>query len=181
MTYFQLFKHSLASLKAVEEDVSPLDVEYIMFHAFSLTKETLLCRYHDLIVDHAALSLFHDLFKKRLDGCPVVYILGYQWFCSHRYSCPEGVLIPRPETECLVEAVIDYIKDKNLAKLCVLECGSGTGVISIELALRFPDLRVFSWDINELAVKTAMKNARELNASNVSFFCADFFEPVRAG
>ncbi|MFN9903216.1 MAG: N5-glutamine methyltransferase family protein, partial [bacterium] len=91
---------------------------------------------------------------------PVQYVTGVAWFCGHRFQVNASVLIPRPETEQLVEEVKRHVPPN--AK--VLDVGTGSGCIAISLALAMPDAQVFALDVSADALKVAQQNAAELNA-----------------
>lgn len=114
---------------------------------------------------------------KRISGVPLAYILGDWEFAGHTYCVSPGVLIPRPETE----EVLDHIY-KKISKLGweglpfrVIEVGVGSGILSIELALRYPLATVVGWEINPTSVEVATRNALNLGAA-ITVFEGDFFE-----
>ena len=98
-----------------------------------------------------------DIIQRCLQGEPLAYLLQSAVFNGHHYFVKKGVLIPRPETEELVHLAIQRIQDllQRYSSLTILECGFGSGVISIELALMFPKLSFFAWDISSNAVEVA--------------------------
>lgn len=99
-------------------------------------------------------------------GEPVQYVLGEAWFCGRRFHVEPGVLIPRPETEMLVEWVLEderlKIKDEGL--IDVLDIGTGSGCIAISLALGLPSASVVGWDVSDAALRIARANAEQLGA-----------------
>lgn len=123
-------------------------------------------------VDHLDDSQLKDLefIIQRLEqGCPVQYILGEAEFCGNDFHVAPGVLIPRPETETL----IDQVTGDARPDLRVLDIGTGSGCIAITLALQHPGWQVQGWDISPDALAIAAGNAQRLSASNVSFFQQD--------
>lgn len=100
---------------------------------------------------------------------PAQYIIGHEYFCGHRFHVAPGVLIPRPETEELVEHILEQ-KD---AKSRILDIGTGSGCIAISLALALPEAQVEAWDISDAALAIAQSNAETLSAGNVSFRQSD--------
>lgn len=105
---------------------------------------------------------------------PVQYILGYQDFCGHRFHVEPGVLIPRPETELLIEETKLKIKDRHDCH--ILDIGTGSGCIAITLALMYPEAKVEAWDISDDALRIAKGNADRLGAKNVTFRKVDILE-----
>ena len=106
-------------------------------------------------------------------GEPVQYVLGEAWFCGRRFHVEPGVLIPRPETEELVEWAVENekLKMKN-EKLCVLDIGTGSGCIAVSLALSLEEAAVTAWDISDVALRIAQGNAERLGA-DVTFVKQD--------
>ena len=119
--------------------------------------------------------------KRLLDGMPLAYILGDAWFRGRQYTVSPAVLIPRPETELLAEACIERISALPKPEdWLYLECGAGSGVLSIELALAFPDLRFNAWELSPEAALVCQENIDRHHIRNISLFTGDFFEGARA-
>ena len=97
-------------------------------------------------------------------GKPIQYILGKAWFMGQNFTVNENVLIPRPETEELVEWIISYANIKNKT-LSILDIGTGSGCISITLKMALPHCEVSALDISKEALKVAQLNANNLNVS----------------
>ena len=93
---------------------------------------------------------------------PVQYVLGEAWFCGHKFFVNSSVLIPRPETEQLVEEVLKINSTKN--EFSILDIGTGSGCIAISLSLMFPQAKTWAIDVSSEALSMAKKNARQLNA-----------------
>ena len=106
----------------------------------------------------ALLQIIHRLSQ----GEPVQYVLGKAWFLGRRYAVRPGVLIPRPETEDLVEWVVeDHL---SRPRMRILDCGTGTGCIAISLKLALPEAHVEACDISQTALEVAEENAQALSA-----------------
>lgn len=122
---------------------------------------------------------FIKLMKKRAEGYPIQYILGEREFMGLDFYLEEGVLVPRPDTEILVEYIIDYInknyKSKNIK---VLDLGIGSGAISLSIAHYCKDVFVYGIDISDIALKVANINKQRLNLSNVNFYKGDLFKAL---
>ena len=103
---------------------------------------------------------------------PVQYVLNEAWFAGIPFYVDENVLIPRPETEELVETIIENIASLNERKLFILDIGTGSGCIAIALKKNLPEARVFALDVSEQALKIAAKNAITNNVL-IEFFKAD--------
>jgi len=117
---------------------------------------------------------FLDLCARRLAGEPIAYLLGEREFFGRRFRVDRSVLIPRPETECLVEAALEAIKDRE--RPSVLDVGTGSGCIAITLALERPDADVSATDASAAALELARGNATALGA-HVRFIRADWYAP----
>jgi len=144
-------------------------------------------------IDEADLMTLKDILNRRLTREPLQYILGYEEFLGLKILLGHGVLIPRPETELLVEQAIKTVasyklqvirenKDSSLvtchSSLRVLDLCTGSGCIALALAKEFPDAQVYGIDISEVALGYAKRNA-EINAiKNVVFFKGSLFEPI---
>ena len=115
-----------------------------------------------------------NMMRRLEQGEPVQYVLGEAWFCGRRFHVEHGVLIPRPETEMLVEWAMEderlKIKDEGL--IDVLDIGTGSGCIAISLALGLPSASVVAWDVSDAALRIARANAEQLGAE-VSFVKQD--------
>lgn len=121
--------------------------------------------------------LLEDGLKKLEKGIPVQYIVGNVNFYGYEFLVNENVLIPRFETELLVDKTIKKIKEKNFSNLKILDIGTGSGVIAITLKKKFPEASVTAIDISKQALDVAKKNAK-VNNVNINFILSDLFENV---
>lgn len=123
---------------------------------------------------------FIEIMKRRSHGYPIQYLLGEKEFMGLDFYVEEGVLIPRPDTEILVEYLIDYIninhKDKEIS---VLDIGIGSGAISLSIAKFCPNTFIYGVDIGDIPIKVAGINKKRFNLSNVVFLQGDMFEPLK--
>ncbi len=118
---------------------------------------------------------FKALLSQRGAGVPVAQIVGHRDFYRHRFAVSAATLIPRPETETLVQTALDFLK--LLKQPRVLDIGTGTGCIAISIAAEIPDASVEAWDISEDALDVARRNANDLGAKNVRFSNTDALTP----
>ncbi|MBU5255642.1 peptide chain release factor N(5)-glutamine methyltransferase [Tissierella praeacuta] len=126
-------------------------------------------------------SKFLQLVEKRTEGYPIQYILGEREFMGLDFYLEEGVLIPRPDTEVLVEYIIDYINKRYKNKrIKVLDLGIGSGAISLSIANYCKDVLVYGVDISDTAIKIANINKSKFGLSNVNFYKGDLFEAIES-
>lgn len=112
--------------------------------------------------ERAAFKIF---LRRRAEGEPVAYIIGYRDFYRHRFKVNSHVLIPRPETELLVEEALLSMTGAVSPK--VLDVGAGTGCIGISVAAERPDALVTAWEYSNEALQVATENARDLEVKNI--------------
>lgn len=119
--------------------------------------------------------------KERSSGKPLQYLLGHANFCGVDLEVGEGVFIPRPETETLVETVLREMAKSKREKVRVLDLGTGSGAIAVALAVSWPQTEVVATEGSEVALRTARKNAQRNGvASRIRFEACDLF-PSEAG
>jgi release factor glutamine methyltransferase len=149
-----------------------LTAELLLAHALSVSREYLYAHDDRLLGKDEAQTL-EDLLYDRVGGVPLQYIVGRQEFYGRYFHVNPAVLIPRPETEYIVEAVLEKKGTK------ILDVGTGSGCIAVTLALEIPGARVFATDISEEAVRVAKQNAASLSAK-VDFICMDVMDALQA-
>ena len=118
--------------------------------------------------------LISSILKRRIKGEPVQYILGATEFMGLEFKVDRRVLIPRPETEILVEAAIEMIKAGGIRSPDILDLGTGSGCIAISLANHIPDSKITAIDISLEALEVAARNAY-LNQAQIEFIQSDLF------
>lgn len=130
----------------------------------------------NLSIDHLSYKKYQSLLSERQKGKPLAYLTGKKEFWSLVLEVNEAVLIPRPETELLVEKCLSFIKKCNNPN--VLELGTGSGAISIALAKENPLMRFTAIDISTKAIEIAKKNAVNNHVNNILFKTSDWFSEV---
>ena len=126
----------------------------------------------------------HSLVARRADGVPLQYLMGTETFCGLELEVTPDVLIPRPETEGVVEAALRVLADRRPAgrPTVVADIGTGSGCLALALARVRPDVVVYATDCSAAALAVAERNARRLGlADRVTFLCGDLFEPLARG
>lgn len=157
-----------------------LDAELLLMHAWQIDRTTLIIRMLDEVPEDVARE-FWKFFARRQQREPVAYITGIKEFWSLPFRVDSRVLIPRPETEHLIEKVIAVFPDRTKAwRFC--DIGTGSGCISAALATEFPEAQIVATDISEPALEVAFYNARKLQVSDrIEFRLGDTFETLEQG
>jgi release factor glutamine methyltransferase len=124
------------------------------------------------------LTMLESLARRRLAGEPVAYLTGWREFWSLELEVTPDVLVPRPETELLVERTLAAIA--GLVRPAVLDLGTGSGAIALAVATERADAAVTATDASPAALAVARRNATRLGLANLRFFAGDWFAPVAA-
>lgn len=124
----------------------------------------------ELRLSESELLQLHFAVKELLNNKPLQYILGETEFYGRRFITKAGALIPRPETEQLIDLIID--KEKSRKPLSILDIGTGSGCLAVSLALEFPEANVTAFDVSTEALEVAQENAA-LHQVDVDFIKAD--------
>jgi release factor glutamine methyltransferase len=156
--------------------------EILLAHTLGLKRIDLYLRY-DQPLHLEELTRFKTYIKRRVNAEPVAYITGEKEFWSLPFRVTPDVLIPRPDTECLVEATLVLLPDADPMPLQrVLELGTGSGAIVVALASERRSARYFALDRSLPAIRMARRNAERLGLSDkIDFFCSDWFVSIRSG
>jgi release factor glutamine methyltransferase len=151
-----------------------LNAEHLLAHMLGRTRMELYLEF-ERPLDDVELVPLRDLVKRRGQGEPLQHLLGTVEFCGHTFAIDKRAMVPRPETEELVELLIaDFgllIGDGK-----ILDVGTGSGVIGLSLAAKFPEAEVYAVDISEDAMALAHENAARLGLERVRFQKIDLLE-----
>ena len=151
-----------------------LDAELLLSHALKKDRLQLYLDF-DMPVFHPNLSTFRTLIKMRSSRVPISYITNSREFMSLSFYVDERVLIPRPETEILVETVLSLQK----MPCHILEIGTGSGAIAVSLAVNQPTWKIIATDISKAAIDVAQHNTKQHQCEErITFVTGDLFEPV---
>ena len=154
-----------------------LDAEVLLGHLLEKSRLQLYLHF-EMPVFQEHLTPFRELIKKRIEHTPVSYLTNRKEFMSVDFYVDERVLIPRPETEQLVETILTTETGDSQR---VLELGTGSGVIATSLAVHQPEWDIIATDISESALAVAQKNAEtHVPAAQIRFLSGDLFEPIKA-
>ena len=156
-------------------DSAKLDTQILL--GFVLDKDrTYLLTWPEKELTAQKVQAFLLLLQRRILGEPIAYIVGVQEFWSLPFRVSPATLIPRPDTEILVELVLEHFGDLDI--LHCLDLGTGTGAIALALASELPNWQIDAVDFNLDAVKLAQQNAEALQLTQVNIFHSDWFSAV---
>lgn len=172
-TYFEALKW--ASLFVQKSDLEEAATRFLLLERYDWRETDLLVRYQEVMPD-AVWHQYQADVQAYVDGMPPQYVIGTAPFYGRTFQVNEAVLIPRPETEELVEWVLTDQQDK--ANLAILDVGTGSGAIGVTLKAERPDWQVTLSDISEAALQVAKTNASQLGA-DVELLQGDLLEPVQ--
>jgi release factor glutamine methyltransferase len=178
MTIRVIISEATRKLEAAGIPSSRLDAEVLL--AFCMNCDRLeFIKNPDQPVSHEQLTAFHKMIDRRLRFEPVAYITGRKAFWSFTLEVNPAVLIPRPDTEVIVEEALAILQAHPFEKPCILDIGTGSGAIALALATEIPGVQITATDISTAALAVAQKNARALELEkSITFLQGDLFEPV---
>jgi release factor glutamine methyltransferase len=162
---------------AKEQGLSTLDAEVLLAESLGLTRAHLYA-WPEKKVESKEIELFKDWIYRREQGEPIAYILGKKEFWSLSLKVTPSVLIPRPETELLVEHVLKLFSSDD--DIHLLELGTGSGAISVAIAKERPRWKIMATDISADALQVAKINAKEMSLSNITFGYGNWFGALSA-
>ena len=166
-----------SQLLAVNSDTATLDVELLLAHSLGKDR-TYLFTWSDRLVTEKEEVTFKALFSRRLEGEPIAYILERQAFWDLNLKTAEHTLIPRADTETLIEWVLE-LADSLPDRATVIDLGTGTGAIALSLAHEFSHWEVQGVDLVPQAVELAQHNAKLNDLDHVRFFQSSWFDQVK--
>jgi release factor glutamine methyltransferase len=177
LTLRQLLNQGAQSLEvAGNPAASPrLEAELLLAHGLNVDRAHLFAHAHDPVPDPGA-HAFRRLVERRAGGEPIAYITGEQEFWSLSLEVNESVLIPRPETELLVELALERLPVDQ--ETCVADIGTGSGAIALAIASERPRAEVHAVDLSTEALDVARRNAERLELNTVCFHCGNWCEPL---
>lgn len=179
MTIRRAIREAEGRLKQKGLSSPGLDAEILLSFCLGLDRAGLF-REGDRPVAPGEMQSFNDLLERRLEGEPIAYIVGRKEFWSLDFKVGPAVLVPRPETEILVQAVLETARYSETAAPLILEIGTGSGAISVALARELVSARIVSTDISPEALKVARENAAIHGVADRIFFLAcNLLEPFR--
>ena len=153
-----------------------LEIRMLLGHVLQVSRAWLIA-HDDEPLAPQAVARYQELAEQRREGRPMAYLLGRREFMGHEFEVTPAVLIPRPDTELLVEAAIAALGGH--ARPRVLDLGTGSGAIAVSIALACPGAQVLATDASAAALDVAAANARRLGA-RVEFCCGDWYQALPA-
>jgi release factor glutamine methyltransferase len=178
-TILKLLNWAASYFTSYDIDSPKSTAEILLSHALRVQRIDLYLQY-DRPLNRDELSAFKRLVQRRRNKEPVAYIVGSKEFWSLPLAVTQDVLIPRPDTECLVETALDILKsDLPGSPLRILDLGTGSGAVVLALASQCRGPVYFASDISAKATALAKANALENGLTHVHFFTGDWLVPVR--
>ena len=153
-----------------------LDAEILLCRTIDMPRSYLFAHPED-VLDEMTLERFEDVIARRISGEPMAYIMGVKEFWSHELAVSPATLVPRPETELLVDLALREIPRK--AEWDVLDLGTGSGAIAVAIASERPMCRITAVDVSEGALTVARENVRKLSLGNVELAHGSWTAPVQ--
>ena len=153
-----------------------LEAQLLLQHVLNVNRAWLISHESDTLQpnNHAG---FEVLLKRRLNGEPIAYILGYREFYGLELKVTSYTLIPRSDTETLVEAALAKIAQNQPCQ--TLDLGTGTGAIALAIAKHRPQAQITALDASQASLDIAIENAQNLNIPNVKFILSDWFSGLK--
>ncbi len=159
-------------LRKAQHGLDEIDVELLLIKVLTVTRANLKAYpERDLTADEQ--QQFAVLLERRKKGEPIAYILGHKEFWSLDFLITPEVLIPRADTELLVELALEQIAAQQQVRL--LDLGTGSGAIALAIASERPDITVIATDVALESLQVAQANAKHLHISNIEFMLGDWF------
>lgn len=177
MTIRQALLHASGAFKTSGISTHQLDAEVLLAHLLGIERSYIFAHGEDTLTDKQG-STFHLLVRKRAQRIPIAYLTGHKEFFGKGFTVKKGVLIPRPDTETLVQCVLDY-HTAHSDKKTLLDIGTGSGCIAIALSSKIPDVMITATDTSSQALRIAAMNIRHHGLSKkIQLKKADLYPPT---
>jgi release factor glutamine methyltransferase len=158
MTVLDVLQSTTAYFKKRGIESPRLNAEHLLAHALGRTRMELYLEF-ERTLGEAELAPLRGVVKRRGEGEPLQHLLGTVEFCGYTFLCDKRALVPRPETEQFVEFIESNIENRRSK---IVDVGTGSGVIALSLAKKFPAAQIFALDLSEDALALAQENAIRL-------------------
>ena len=156
----------IQNLKDKQTEDSAISARVLLCYVLKMTKQEIVIN-SEQNVEKEKEELYHNLINKMIEGKPLQYITNHQEFMKLNFYVDESVLIPQPDTEVLVEKVIEYNNSINKKSVKVLDLCTGSGAIAISLAKYIPNSEIWASDISNKALQVAKLNAEKIGRAHV--------------
>ncbi len=160
---------------AAVSDSALLDAEVLLCHCLHKNRSFIRAWPEHQLTDQQAAE-FLALIAQRQQGVPVAYLTGEREFWSRSFKVNPDVLIPRPDSELLIELSLDLLPTTQASK--IIDLGTGSGILAITLAAERPRSKVIACDLSPAALRTAQDNAQQLQIDNVRFLASNWFSAI---
>lgn len=171
--------HSLLTAATLQlaacSETAALDAEVLLCHCLHKNR-SFLRAWPEYTPDSLQISQFQALMAQRQQGTPIAYLTGQREFWSRHFSVSPDVLIPRPDSELLIELSLDLLPENQACK--IIDLGTGSGILALTLAAERPMTNVLATDISTAALQIARQNATQLQISHVRFLQSHWFDQV---
>jgi release factor glutamine methyltransferase len=175
MTVLEVLQVTTAYFKKHNVENPRLNAEHLLAHALGRKRIELYLEFERVLTE-SELAPLRNLVKRRSEGEPLQHLLGTTEFCGLTFICDRRAMVPRPETEELVEFVESKIENRELR---IVDVGTGSGVIALTLAVKFPDAEILGVDISDDALALAQENAARVKLTDrVRFLKSNLLENV---
>jgi len=176
MTVLEVLQKSTEYFTKREIESARLNAEHLLAHALGRKRLELYLEF-DRALAESELAPVRELVRRRGEGEPLQHLLGTVEFCGLVFACDKRAMVPRPETEELVDLLVaDKVQGSSPR---ILDVGTGSGVIALSLASKLPNARVLASDISEDALQLARENADRLGlTARLEFLKSDLFENI---
>ncbi|PYK31542.1 MAG: peptide chain release factor N(5)-glutamine methyltransferase [Verrucomicrobia bacterium] len=173
-TVLEVLQSTTAYFQKHQIENPRLNAEHLIAHALGLTRMNLYLEFERKLSEQE-LAPLRERVKRRAQGEPLQHLLGTVEFCGQTFLCDKRALVPRPETEELVELLISESGDRKPER--IIDVGTGSGIIALSLATKFPEAKILATDISDDALGLAKENAARLGLSErVQFRNGDLLE-----
>jgi release factor glutamine methyltransferase len=165
----------LAAVLALDANDARLEAQYLLQHVLHKPRAWLLA-HPEAILEQTQQAFYETLLRRRMQGEPIAYILGEREFFGLNFKVTPATLIPRPETELLVEQALQHIPPDKPCRF--LDLGAGSGAIALSIAHHRPKAEVTAVDASPEALEVARQNAASLGIRNANFLHGDWYAPL---
>ena len=175
MTVLEVLQATTAYFKKHSVENPRLNAEHLLAHVLGRKRIELYLEFERVLTE-PELAPLRDLVKHRGEGEPLQHLLGTVEFCGLTFLCDKRAMVPRSETEELVELIESRIENR---KSRIVDVGTGSGVIAVSLAMKFPEAEILGVDVSDDALTLAQENAARLNlADRIRFLRSNLLENV---